>query len=387
MTEDQEPEVHEAPLIVTGTPSRMLIVVAIGVLVLFCFLLLVVLLARNVPRLDSAASPTDNEILDLKTTIENQAAKLAELEEAASARTEEQVAARDTIAATLATAQQVARTIDQLKNNVTEWQTETANLLKNDRGKSIAADKDALNKFVDLYEAKLPDADLPTSLTGRLKPFLDHLQEAEKAPNASRYRPTETFVTQLQSLSQDATNALDAYVKRNDGLQLIVEQTPAPADLSTQPALADAIQQLHNQSAEDDLRRIREGVEAQQNEGIQKIVKAKADAANAKADAEAMAIKELGDAEAKGIIDGVKQRIEADRKEREKRLREQQFNAALPEIRQYLAPFLADSLFQPGESVSGDDGQKGSRLTRPCSRRPVHWRSPRRPPQDVPLHP
>lgn len=289
--------------------------------------------------------------------------KQAETMDAFNFRNDELAIVRERIQAQLHLTKRIEENIQKLRGEIAAWQDATMPLLTNDKGKAIAAHARSLEEFHALYQEELPERDAPDSFEARLRPFVDHLQTASDVEDARHYRPTEEFVTNLETLAADVRDATTAYRRQNRLLETLVLRTPKPDSSDEIPTLETAIARLENDRKVEDLQKTAAELEERREENRKKVAAATAEKETKIADAEADALKQLGELQAQKITAAVEAEIAGFQAKQAKELREAKFQAALPEIRTYLAPFLVDSLYQPASGSSRQTTEK----------KPISW--------------
>lgn len=338
-------------LLLVGLLSFAFIVVIVGLVFYFQF--------RPVPQAASAPStptsapstsftpPPPPAPVVTTPSEETQRAQRAEAMDAANFRNDELAVVRERIAVALHAANNVQKNIESLRKEVSAWQDAVLPLMTNDQGKAVAADSRSLDEFLALSKEQLPSADLLDTFQDRLDPLLDHLQSAADVQDARHYRPTDEFLARIDTLDTEVRETITPYRRQNRLLQALLLRAPKPESVEDQPTLEEAVDRLENQRKLDDLKSTAEELAALREENRKKVRDAIAEKETKLADAQADAEKKLGELKAEKISAEVEKQLADFEKEQAERQKEAKFQAALPEIRTYLAPFFEESFYQP----------------------------------------
>jgi hypothetical protein len=289
---------------------------------------------------------------------ESERARQAEAMDAANFRADELAVVRERISAQLHAAKNIRDNIETLRKEISTWQDTVLPLMTNDQGKSVAADARSLQDFVALYQEELPPVDILDSFEARLTPLVDHLQTAGDVQDARVYRPTEEFIASRDALAADVREAITAYRRQNRMLAALLLRAPKSEPADGAPTLEATMSKLEQGRKIEDLKSISEELATLREENRKKVRDSIAEKETKIAEAEAEAERKLGELQSQKILSAVNEQMSNFEAEEQARLQEAKFQAALPEIQSYLAPFFEESFYQPTHSGPVKTGNK-----------------------------
>lgn len=250
-------------------------------------------------------------------------------------------------AGTLAT-----RQADLFAAEATAWQRLTAGIETSEEGRRIAANSEATAQFAALVREERPRPELAAELKDRLETLLLPVEEALKAKN-SVYTPAEDLEARIKAVGEEVAQGAAVYRNHNARLKNIL-QSAAPAASAGTPSLGQALADLERQWIEAENRRVAEAIARVREDESKKLAAQKAEAERQLAEAKREAQKQADERELRRIRD---EQEDAARQEqeriaaRERQLKQEtflsEFNRDLPQIRRYLAAFLAEGYAQP----------------------------------------
>jgi hypothetical protein len=251
-----------------------------------------------------------------------------------------------------ATGTLAVRRADLFAAEAAAWERLTSGIERSEEGRRIAADSEAMVQFAALLGEGRPRPERAAELKDQLQTLLMPVEEALKAKNAV-YTPAEDLDSQIKAIAQELDQGVLIYGNHNARLKSILAAVPAVASSGT-PTLGTALAELEQRYAEEENRRVAEAIARVREEEGKKLAAQKADAERMIGEAKREAEREATERELRRIRD---EQADAARKEQERiAARELQvaregllaeFERDLPQIRRYLAAFLAEGYGQP----------------------------------------
>lgn len=243
--------------------------------------------------------------------------------------------------------QTLQRTVGQLEELQTRWNDEVAPLLENEAGRRIAASDSALRTFSTVWQMPRIDPERLAATRQSIRELAVPIEMALSEENAV-VEADEGVIEQLQTWQADLGQSALAWKEA-----LALAATLARESAGREPAeatLQAALDHRHAQALERRAEEVAAQVEAaeqalidelaaseirlQQIEARKKLAAGAVEARRIEAEAASLEAEELALADS---IAAQRQRAELER----------QFQQALPEIRQYLVPFISDGATQP----------------------------------------
>lgn len=337
--------------------SRLLVIGLVGVVLFLAW------------RLSSTSPQIQAENDRLRQELANKQSEVDDQKKAAGLRKEAFELRRSDLKQAGAAAEEASQVVAGVEGAVGTWRRTTSELLTTDKGKSVAASPEALARFRSLLALERPDPAVAEALAKRLEPIKAFLEKAQAADDGS-YAPSEDLIARVQAVNTEARKAAEIYEDHNRKLGAILADAPATSEAQT-PTLKSALEDLERRFAAEEAAAILEATEQARKERAVKLAAEKAKteeqitAAQLKAaEAErAVTLRELADREAAAKAMAAEQERLRERA-RQKAELERKFQAALPEIRQLLRPFITDGWTQPG---------KGEGYTRTVNKGPVSY--------------
>jgi len=240
----------------------------------------------------------------------------------------------------LAKAHEVKIAIAKLEKEADSWGPRFKDVMVGDVGKQLASKKAHVEQIAVLVEKERLSADMARSLAKQLKTLLDPVEAAVKAENKF-FAPDDSLVKTVEAIETNTQKRLREYESDRNLLEsMIADSEKAPADAKT---LKQAIQDLVADQDRKRLASIAAAKQAALDEVAKKI-----------ADAEVKGAYEIGEIKLKQTLEMTiteKQQMEIVlakmKKDRERKLLEAKYEAALPDIKRYLAVFIANGFSQP----------------------------------------
>lgn len=240
----------------------------------------------------------------------------------------------------LARAQEIKLTLAKLEKEAEGWGPRFKEIMTGDAGKKLAGNRAQVEQITMLAEKDRLSADLARSWMKQLKALVEPVEEAAKAED-KQFSPDEALTRALETLGNNARKRLQEFDNDRNLLDTLLSQAEkTPAESRT---LQEAVQE---QSADQERKRLAMIAAAKQaalDEVAKKI-----------AEAEAKGAQEIGEIKLKQTLEQTsaeKQQLEAVvaklKVERERKQLEARYEAALPEIKHHLAPFIAKGYRQP----------------------------------------
>lgn len=337
--------------------SRLLVIGLIGVV-----LFLVWRLASTPPQMQA-----ENE--RLRHELANKQAEADDLKKAEGLRKEELELRRGDLKEAVAAAEESSRAVRDAEIAVGTWHRTTSELLTTEKGKSVAADPEALARFRSLLALERPDPAVAEALAKRLEPIKAFLAKAQATDDGS-YAPSEDLMARVRAVGAEAKKAAETYEDHSRKLSAILATAPATADPQT-PTLKMALEDMERRFAAEEAAGILEAAERARKERAVMLAaeKAKTEAEVTAAQLRAaeaereIKVRELADREAAAKAMAAEQQKLREAAMQKAEL-ERKFQAALPEIRQLLRPFITEGWTQPG---------RGEGYTRTVKKGPVSY--------------
>lgn len=313
-------------------------------------------------KVNNPSPVIQTENVELKKQLLNMEETLNEFKEVTNLRRQSEQVRRSDLQQAVGTAEEASRAIDEFHKAVTAWQRSTTELLTTDKGKSLAANAEAVRLFYALRNQHRPDAASPEVLRSRLETLKEPLTAAIATKDVN-YSTSTDLVSRIEAIKTEARAGAEVYAAHNRNLASIVASVPGgPSD---GPTLETALQRYEEQMGAEEARTVSEVIERERKDRAEKLAVAKAEtereltAAQLKAEETQRAIKlrEVADneraakakaaedeqARAMALKDAEQARIAA---QKEAEL-ERKFQAALPEIKSLLMPFISEGFTQP----------------------------------------
>lgn len=243
-----------------------------------------------------------------------------------------------------------------LGNKLAQWNVRQSALLSEDSkdGKRIAGVPHLLKQFMAIDRQPYPsDGDVIT-WQERLQSLITRVDQAYKA-NDARFTASDMLVARLGELEKEVDDALDQVERHQVTVSSILDQAPEPPPSEDGISLQEAIDEEGKKRAAEAARILAEELERAQHESAQKFATAKADAKRLIGEEKAKMERLLGEHEAQRLAELAddamreeRERLEQRKEQLARQQLEAEFQAALPEIRSLLTPFLSDGYTQPG---------------------------------------
>lgn len=308
-------------------------------------------------------SAAESDVLQIKQNYANLEAQFNDLKRKDFLDQQARTITRSKLVEAKLQGERALTTIADLRKETEAWTTLYLSVLQGEKGKRIAAHPESLEQFAalvptgELAKDVLPSSTLPDNLSESLQPLLLTIDKGlqDNLPDAPL--DNDTLPT-IQRIRSNASEALESCRKFNAQLNLIVASAPDsyPADT---PSLTDALQLRDDATTTERSRLMAEKVELQRREDVlreaeaaaerdKKLTDARIDKDDKLTDLEAARIRAEKDAAEKKAEDEARQHQLDLQHSAELAESQRRFDAALPEIRQYLSAFTAKGYAQPG---------------------------------------
>jgi hypothetical protein len=240
----------------------------------------------------------------------------------------------------LTRAEEVRKLVTKLEKEAQAWPTRLKELLHGEAGKRLSANKDLVAQVATMLEKERFSPDAAGALIKQLATLQAPVDAASKGENKFYY-PADSLFQGLEAIAKNAEPRLKDFERDRALLDtLAVESEKVEPGMKT---LHQAIQEL---AAEQERQRLELVATAKQkalDEAAKKLAAAEEKRVEEITKLKLKQVEELTIAE-KEQMDIVLKKLKADR---ERKLLEARFDAALPDIKRYLGPFIANGYGQP----------------------------------------
>jgi hypothetical protein len=232
---------------------------------------------------------------------------------------------------------EVKRTLDEWEAAISTWEKEGPALLKSENGKRIAADETLTRRFRVVLGEERPSREQLSAARTAASDLIAPVRESESNPNDAAL-PNEGIVKTLQEIRSEAKKARDELRQATEQAQAILAQAgPTPDPRTLQEAIAAQVRE----DADARTTLIVAEVKKAEDEGNKRVAEEKAKAALAEKHRQAESI--LAESERQTLA----AKAESERKTQVAKMAVLRQKARSPEVRRYLAPFLASGFSQP----------------------------------------
>lgn len=253
--------------------------------------------------------------------------------------------------------------LKKTKEILQRWDGEFRELLNNETGRRIAADRDAAKKFLDVMGMDRPSREAVDRLQERLDNLLNPVLTSARDREFDILTPNDDFRAEAEQVVTDFRAVLDKLTRQTILVEdLLLKHAAAPPAGRT---LAEVVQEIRKENSARLLSEIEAEQKVAQVQADTLIVAAEKEAVAARGRAEAEARRILGETEAAAIIEEAKlrkQKLDDDlaRRKEEQRIAELRTRAADPIVQQRYTPFLDKGkvLFDQGDQYVSGVGER-----------------------------
>ncbi len=172
-------------------------------------------------KVNNPSPALQNENVKLQTQLLNVQATLDEFKEVTNLRRQSEQVRRSDLQQAVGTADEASRAIDEFQKVVAAWHKNTTELLTDDKGKSVAANPEAVRLFYALRNQHRPDAALPEVLGSRLATLKEPLTAAIATKDVN-YSTSTDLVSRIEAIKTEARAGAEVYAAHNRNLASIV---------------------------------------------------------------------------------------------------------------------------------------------------------------------
>ena len=260
-----------------------------------------------------------------------------ELETAGSIARQQLAAGKFKQRQTIAIYEETTRALDEWEKALTAWQGLGPDLLKSDDGRRIAGDPTLVKQFRAVLDQQRPTPDQLSAAKSGASDLVSPIREAVGNPDDASL-PSDDIVNSLREIQGRARAARDELQNAAEQVRAILAHAGREEAETT---LQDAIAAQIREEAEARTALITAEVRKAEEQGNKQIAEEKAKAALAAKQQEAESIRAEAERQATAAKAAEEQRAQVAKMAL---LRQK---ARSPEVRRYLAPFLASGFSQP----------------------------------------